>query len=112
MALDIITAVMDAISSVANVAKPYIDEHLAQKYEAEHKDRITEWQNLLNMPDNSARADLIELFAIKLCNAAGQAIGTMGDNISVPVEALTALVKIASDKIQVQETLNYALRKN
>lgn len=111
MALDILTAVANAISAVASDAKPYIDDHLAQKYEQENVQRIEEWQSILNMSDTDSRADLIELFAIKLCNAAGQAIGTMGDNISVPLEALTALVKIASEEIKVQQTLNFALHK-
>lgn len=110
MAFDFVTAIANAIGSVANAAKPIIDEHLAQKYEHEHKERIKEWQNILSVKDMRHRADLLELFAVKLCNDAGEAWTHLGDNISVPLDALNALIKIASEKIQAEQTLNYAIR--
>jgi hypothetical protein len=110
MAVDFITAIANAIGSMANAAKPIIDEHLAQKYQHENNERIKEWQKIMGIKNTGDRADHLELFIIKLCNDAGETWLHLGGNISVPVDALSALVKIASEKIQANQTLNYALR--
>jgi hypothetical protein len=101
MALDLPTAIANALAGIAGVAKPYIDASVAQKYENECKDRLAQWVTLLttNKPDD------INAFVLRLVSDAGQVAGGLGEDISVSLDVVNALIAIACNKIKDDELL-------
>lgn len=101
MALDPITAIANAIADLAGIAKPLIDSHVAQKYENECKERLHEW-NALIAENNPAH---INDYVLRIISDAGQIAGGVGENRSVPLDILNALIAIAANKIKDDELL-------
>ncbi len=102
MALDPITAVANATTGLANIVKPYIDDHLAQKYEEEFKERISEGTKALDSGDPKRIND----YVVRLLSEAGfVAGGDMGENISVPLACLRDFFSISAAKIKGDQRL-------
>lgn len=107
MAIDPITSIANAISDLAGIAKPFIDSHIAQKYENECKERMAQWNALIaeNNPNH------INAFVLCLIADAGQIAGGVGENKSVPLDILNALIAIACGKIKDDELLANTIYK-
>jgi hypothetical protein len=99
-AIDPITAVFNALSEIAGGAKPFINDYMAQKYDKEHRDRLAKWQDILSDTDFSHRADAIQSYIVRLLSDAGASASGVGNNIAVPLDALTGLVNTTSAKIK------------
>lgn len=101
MALDLPTAIANALAGLAGVAKPYIDASVAQKYENECKERLAQWVSLVSSNNLTG----INAFVLRLISDAGQIAGGLGEDISVPVDVVNALIAIACNKIKNDELL-------
>lgn len=101
MAIDPITAIANAITGLANIAKPFIDDHIAQKYENEEKERLSEWNKLIseNNPNH------INTFVLRLINDAGHISSGVGENRSVSLDVINALIAITCGKIKDDQLL-------
>lgn len=111
MAVDLTTgtlaAFLNAISGLTGVAIPLVDDAVAQKYETQLTNSIKEWNNLVANwnPDN------VNTFVMQLIGDAGQTIGSMGDNKSVPLGVVSALVTIAIEEVFKSHVLAAMLAK-
>lgn len=105
MAVDPLTAVANAISGIAGVAQPFIEDYIKQKYENECKERQAKWQDILADPDIHNQPDAIQSYIVRLTSDAGASASGVGTCRSVPLDSLTALVNIACAKIKDDELL-------
>lgn len=109
MALDIATAIIDAIPALAGIAQPYINDAIAQKYENQFNEGVTEWNNLVGAFDPS----VVHPYVMQLIGDCGQAVGSMGDNKSVPVGIINALILIAlKDRMDNHLLANVQFKQN
>jgi hypothetical protein len=99
-ASDPITAIANAISQIGAVALPYIEESLAQRYENEERETIQKWNRYQQIQDVRSRADAEWGFLLQLLADAKKTVGGNGTNISVPSDALAALIEVAASKIK------------
>ena len=100
---DPVTAVATAVSSVADLIRPMVEEHLAQKYDNEHRERVIEWQNALADANFVTRADRMwELLHRMLLDAGYPPAPTWGTgaNVSVPAALLHALALATMAKVR------------
>jgi hypothetical protein len=104
-ASDPITAIFGAVGEGIKLAGGFIEEARAQRYEEEHKDRLKEWRSINALPDR-AREQLTHVYVMRLLDEAGATVGSMGDNISVPVGVLHALINEVSEGIKKDKILN------
>lgn len=95
-AVDPITAIANAISGIAGVAQPFIDQAVAQKYETEFTDNITEINNAITALDPST----VDTLVLRLIGEAGQTIGGMGEVVGISVGKLAAILAIVAWKIK------------
>lgn len=103
---DPVTAIAGAVEAFFGTVKPVVEEHYAQKYEEEHKQRIREYQNVMSLPDGDVRAGSIGTFVRGLCDSAGTPTGSLsGELISIPVEYLQAFVVNTSESIRDEQRL-------
>ena len=104
---------LNAISEVAGVAKPIVEDGLAQKYEKAHQKRIAELQDILAIADGPSRADRLNAYILRLCADAGQPLVLQGDAcISVPIGAFTAIVSEVSEGIKKDAIIASILQKS
>lgn len=96
MALDPVTAIANAISSIAGVAQPFIDQAVAQKYENEFTDNIAEINQALANLDPST----VDALVLRLIGEAGQTIGGVGEIVGISVGKLAAILAIVAGKIK------------
>lgn len=95
-----------AIGALFGTIKPFVDEHFSQKYENEHKDRIEEFNDILEAEDSDDRAGRLDRFIQRLCDSAGNPGGDVqGRRINIPLSYFQSLVTIASGKIKDDELL-------
>lgn len=105
-----LTAGLNLADDIVKAAKPLIDDALAHKYEKEFDERIKQWQEIVLLPDGDDRADRMDHYLIRLCADSGTPIGGLGENISVPVSVVNALVLGNCNSIlreQIISSLNY-----
>lgn len=101
-----VTALFSAISSVANLGKPVIEEAVAQKHEAALRQRMSELQDILSKPDSVDRSRALAAFVGRLCGDAGHPfVVVAGASVEVPVEAFVSLVAIAGESIKFRADL-------
>lgn len=102
--MDIIGAVKsigDALAKAGEIAKPFIDDRFAQKYEREHRERQAEFLSILAEKDNQRRADRLSVFVIRLLTHAGTPVGALGNqSIEIPVDVFVALVNELSEGVK------------
>ena len=104
MALSTVGAVAEAVTAVADLAQPILDQHVSEKYDNELQARNQQLAGILGMPTNdddeeAARADALQRYLEQLCIDAGAPTGGFGDDISVPVSFIQSLCTIANNKI-------------
>lgn len=102
-----VTAVFSAVSDLAKLGKPILDEAVAQKHEAALRDRLRKFQDILSEPDSADRASALSAFVGELCADTGHPFASMagGNTIDIPVEAFTALVSIAAEAVKFRADL-------
>lgn len=100
MAADPITAIANALASAGSAARPFIEEHLAQKHESAHQKRMAEFVGILAVEDVGLRADRLHDFVLRLLAAAGSPARGVGAHVAVPVDVLMALVAEVSEGIK------------
>ena len=104
--MDPVTAVATAVSELFGTIRPAVEEHYAQRYESNHKDRIRDWSELISMPDSDERGHRIGAFVRGMLDSAGTPTGQFsGTVIQVPVEILTALIQNTSESIRDDQRL-------
>lgn len=98
---DPITSIGNALTGFFGTIQPVIDEHYAQKYENEHRDRMVEFEGILSQPDSEDRADHLARFVERMCIAAGTPTGDLsGGQIRIPLSHFRTLVILASENIR------------
>ncbi len=99
MALDLPTALVNLAEGLVGIAKPYVDAHVAQKYENECKSRLSQWGALIaeNNPTH------INSFVLQLIADGGQTAGGVGADVTLDI--VSALIAIACGKIKDDEML-------
>jgi hypothetical protein len=103
---DPVTAVANALGGLFGTLKPVVEEHFAQKYENQHRDRIGEMEEILAEPDSVDRASKLARFVERLCTSAGTPCGDVsGTTISIPVSHLRTLLTLASENIRDDQRL-------
>jgi len=96
MSADPVTAVADAVTGILSLAKPLIDEHLAQAYDNEFTEACHQIQVAVDLAD-PARADELHALCVRLCSDNGQTAGGLGDDFCrVRVSNIAALLTIAA----------------
>lgn len=101
MSADPVTAVGNALAGFFTTLKPVIDNHYAQKFDNEHKDRINESDEILSIHDNDTRAYALASYVTRLCISAGLPAGDLqGTSIEIPLSHFRTLILIASEKIR------------
>jgi hypothetical protein len=96
MAADPVTAIGNALAEALGTVRPIIGQALREKHEVAHKNRLREWADITSVvkPDPNR----VHSFVMRLITECGQTTGgRLGDNISVPVGILNALIEIASE---------------
>jgi hypothetical protein len=91
------TALLDVLGSALKFGKPILDRHLATSNEKREKEDIGEWTEVLATSEDK-RADRIHSFVTGLLIDCGETPGGLGENVSVPVGYLSALVEVAIKK--------------
>jgi len=104
-----VDAVLKILSEGLGIAKPLIEEGLAQRYDNEARGKYSEWQNSIEVPNPDARADRMHEFIHKLCIDAGTPPGSLQGNYSVPLSHLHALVSIAIENVKQDKLLASAV---
>lgn len=104
MAATTVGAVAEAVTALANLAQPILDQHIVEKYDNELRSRNQSIADVIGMPtkdddEEAARADALQRLIVQLCIDAGSPTGGFGDDISVPVSFLESLLQIAANKI-------------
>ena len=97
LASDPITAVADAVTALADIAKPLLDEHLTQQTDEECTQTMLRIQEAANA-DQAARGSQLAGLAARLCIDNGYPVGGLGDDESVPMGYVTALLAIAAER--------------
>lgn len=106
MAADPITAVASALNGFFGLIKPVVDESFSQKYNEQHKQRMVDFQEIMEQPDDAERGALIGSFVRRLLDEAGTPPGSVsGNSIEVPVEYFQSLVIELSQSIKSEQLL-------
>lgn len=105
--VDPITAIANAISGIAGMAQPFIEEHFSQLFEKQHAERIKELEGILAEENINVRADLLHEFTIRLLNESGKTItGAVSRNIRIPLDVYIALLEEVSEGIKKDKIIN------
>lgn len=104
-ASDPVTAVANALVGIAGAVTPFINDALAQKYDTQYRQRLSEWSSIVAQADSSVRADSIRAYLDKLFADADTSGGGLGDDISLPLSDFNALINIAAGKIRDDQRL-------
>lgn len=105
-AADPITAIGNALSGISENIQPFIEEYHATKPEADHRERLAEWQKItVDGHDPKRRADRIHGFVVRLLADSGQTVRGVGTCIGVPVDVLDALITECSESVMFQQKL-------
>lgn len=96
-----------AITGVAGVAKPIVEDHYQQKYRNEHIERIKELDQILEMQDSPDRANRLHEWLDRVCVQNGHATGFVlsGNFVRVPVEYWLLICGDLSEKVMDNEVL-------
>ena len=101
-----ITEALGALSAIFGTLKPIVEDHVAQKYDKEHQDRLSRFNEIMALANSVDRASLLGGFTLQLCDKAGVADrGVSGTSIEVPVSDYVKLVECASRYINATEQL-------
>lgn len=112
----ILAPILEVLSKAADIARPIITEHLAQKYEDETRSRLSEYQDISQIDDPEARRDAHRGYAMRLCLDTGFPVQEplSGASIEVPVECYNAFVRGQIEAIRLRHLLaaaSYALEQ-
>lgn len=100
-----VTELLAAISEAIGLAKPLVDDAVAQKYETDFMERNKEIKQILADTSDS-RPDRLASYFDRLCNDAGYPVaGGLGENISVPVAYVLQSAVIGNALIKDQAML-------
>lgn len=101
-----LTGITSAVGAFFGTIKPFVEEHFSQKYENEHKDRLEEFHDIMDMQDGEDRAGRIDRFVERLCDSAGTPSGDVsGNRINIPLSHFSSLITIASGKVKDDQML-------
>lgn len=96
----------NAVGALFGTIKPFVEEHFAQKYENDHKDRLEEFNDIMQGEDSDDRAGRLDRFVERLCVSAGTPAGDIqGKRITIPLSHFRALITIASGKVKDDQML-------
>lgn len=101
-----LSGIGNAIGAFFGTVKPFVEEHFAQKYENEHKDRLQEFSDILDTEDSEDRAGRLDRYIERVCDSAGTPSGDVsGRRINIPLSHFRSLTTIASGKIKDDQML-------
>lgn len=107
MAFDPVSAVSNALAAIAGAVKPVIDEHYAQQYENDHKERMYGFDKILDLPDSDDRARRMYAYVGELLVRAGSPAGDVSGerSIAVPAGHFRTLVQLCSELIRDEQRI-------
>ncbi len=115
MAFPIIEAFLSVVGQALGIAKPLVEESLAQRYDTQQREQVAEWLSIMSTANNESRARSMYTFIQRVCSDAGHPPGPIsGTSIEVPVQHLHSLVLLATENIKQDKMLasaTYAIKK-
>lgn len=100
------TAFAEAAKEALGIAKPLVDEAVAQKHESAHKYRMEAWNEAQSIDDPVVRADKSWASILRILSEAGTPTQSFGRNTAIPIDTLAKLFELASEGIRDKALLN------